>query len=50
MQEQARKFPAWQSVADESEDLKLDEKQKQQLSENVQKARQQGTDNKDVDA
>jgi hypothetical protein len=39
MQEQARKFLAWQAVADESEDLKLDETQKQQLAENVQKAR-----------
>jgi hypothetical protein len=39
MREEARKFLAWQAVADESEDLKLDETQKQQLSENVQNAR-----------
>jgi hypothetical protein len=39
MREQARKFLAWQAVADESEDLKLDETQKQQLAQNVQKAR-----------
>ena len=39
MREEARKLLAWQAVADESEDLKLDETQKQQLAGNVQKAR-----------
>ena len=39
MREEARKLLAWQAVADESEDLKLDETQKHQLTENVQKAR-----------
>jgi hypothetical protein len=39
MRAQARNILAWQAVEDESEDLKLDEAQKKQLAENVQKAR-----------
>ncbi|MBI5922415.1 MAG: ATP-binding protein [Betaproteobacteria bacterium] len=39
MRDEARKILAWQAISDESADLKLDEAQKKQLVENVQKAR-----------
>ena len=39
MREEARKLLAWQAIADEAEDLKLDEAQKKQLAENIHKAR-----------
>jgi predicted AAA+ superfamily ATPase len=39
MREEARKLLAWQAIADEAEDLKLDEVQKKQLLENIHKAK-----------
>lgn len=39
MREEARKILAWQAISDEADDLKLDEAQKKQLTENIQKAR-----------
>lgn len=39
MREEARKILAWQAISDESADLKLDEAQKKQLAENIQKSR-----------
>ena len=39
MREEARKILAWQAIQQEADDLKLDEAQKKQLAENVQKAR-----------
>lgn len=39
MREEARKLLAWQAISDEADDLKLDEAQKKQLVENVNKAR-----------
>lgn len=39
MREEARKILAWQAISDESADLKLDESQKKQLTENIQKSR-----------
>jgi hypothetical protein len=39
MREEARKILAWQAISDESADLKLDEAQKKQLTENIQKSR-----------
>jgi hypothetical protein len=39
MREEARKLLAWQAIADEAEDLKLDEAQKKQLAENIHKAK-----------
>ncbi len=39
MREEARKLLAWQAISDEADNLKLDETQKRQLQENVQKAR-----------
>lgn len=39
MREEARKLLAWQAIHDEAYDLKLDESQKRQLSENIQKAK-----------
>jgi hypothetical protein len=39
MREEARKVLAWQAIEDEAVDLRLDETQKRQLSENLQKAR-----------
>ena len=39
MREEARKLLAWQAIADEAGDLKLDESQKRQLDENIQKAK-----------
>jgi hypothetical protein len=39
MREEARKILAWQAISDEAGDLKLDDAQKKQLAENVQKAR-----------
>jgi len=39
MREEARKLLAWQTISDEAEDLKLDEAQKRQLQESIQKAR-----------
>jgi hypothetical protein len=37
--DEARKVLAWQAIDDDSEELKLDEAQKRQLAENLQKAR-----------
>ena len=39
MREEARKLLAWQAINDEADDLKLDETQKRQLHESIQKAR-----------
>lgn len=39
MREEARKLLAWQAIKDESDDLKLEEVQKKQLAENIQKAK-----------
>ena len=39
MREEARKLLAWQAIDDEADDLKLDEAQRKQLSENIHKAR-----------
>ena len=39
IREEARKLLAWQAIADESHDLNLDEAQKRQLAENVQRAK-----------
>lgn len=39
MRDEARKLLAWQAINDEADDLKLDEGQKKQLHENIQKAR-----------
>lgn len=39
MREEARKLMAWQAINDEADDLKLDETQKKQLHENIQKSR-----------
>lgn len=39
MREEARKLLAWQAISDEADDIKLDEAQKKQLNENVQKAK-----------
>lgn len=39
MREEARKILAWLAIADEADDLKLDEAQKRQLAENIQKAK-----------
>jgi len=39
MREEARKILAWQAISDESAELKLDETQKKQLAENIQKSR-----------
>jgi len=39
MREEARKILAWQAISDEADDLKLDETQKKQLIENIQKAK-----------
>jgi hypothetical protein len=39
MREEARKLLAWQAIEDESIDLKLDDQQRKQLAENIQKAR-----------
>lgn len=39
MREEARKLLAWQAISDESDDLKLDDSQKRQLQESVQKAK-----------
>ena len=39
MREEARKLLAWQAINDEADDLKLDETQKRQLQENINKAR-----------
>lgn len=39
MREEARKILAWQAISDESAELKLDEAQKKQLAENIQKSR-----------
>lgn len=39
MREEARKLMAWQAIEDEAIDLKLDEVQRKQLVENIQKAR-----------
>jgi hypothetical protein len=39
MREEARKVLAWQAIEDEAVDLRLDETQNRQLSENLQKAR-----------
>jgi len=39
MREEARKILAWQAISDESTDLQLDEAQKKQLTENIQKSR-----------
>lgn len=39
MREEARKILAWLAIGDEADDLKLDEGQKRQLAENIQKAR-----------
>ena len=38
MREEARKLLAWEAIIDEADDIKLDEAQKKQLSENVKKA------------
>jgi hypothetical protein len=39
MRDEARKRLAWQAIDEEADDLRLDETQKRQLSENLQKAR-----------
>ena len=39
MREEARKVLAWEAIDDESDDLKLDDGQKRQLAENIQKSR-----------
>jgi hypothetical protein len=39
MREEARKLLAWQAIDDEADDLKLDETQKRQLQENINKAK-----------
>ncbi len=39
MREEARKLLAWQTIADEADDLKLDEAQRKQLAENIHKAK-----------
>ncbi len=39
MREEARKLLAWQAIDDEAIDLKLDEVQRRQLSENIEKAK-----------
>lgn len=39
MREEARKLLAWQAISDEAEELKLDEVQRRQLAENINKAR-----------
>ena len=39
MRDEARKVIAWQAIEDEAADLRLDETQKRQLSEDLQKAR-----------
>lgn len=39
MREEARKLLAWQTIDDEAIDLKLDDQQRKQLAENIQKAR-----------
>jgi Protein of unknown function (DUF499) len=39
MRNEARKLLAWQAIDEEADDLRLDETQKRQLSENLQKAR-----------
>lgn len=39
MREEARKILAWQAINDEADDLKLDDTQKKQLTENIQKAK-----------
>lgn len=39
MREEARKILAWLAIGDEADDLKLDEAQKKQLAENIQKAK-----------
>ncbi len=38
LKDEARKLLAWQDIADDSDDLKLDESQRRQLTENVKKA------------
>ena len=38
LQDEARKVLAWEDIADEVDDLRLDEAQKRQLAENVKKA------------
>jgi len=39
LQEEAKKVLAWEDIADESEDLHLDEQQERELSENIKKAK-----------
>jgi hypothetical protein len=39
MREEARKLLAWRAIQEDADDLKLDEQQKRQLQESVQKAR-----------
>lgn len=39
MRDETRKLLAWQAILDDADDLKLDETQKRQLNESVQKAR-----------
>ena len=39
MRDEARKLLAWQAIDEEADDLRLDETQKRQLSENLQKAK-----------
>jgi hypothetical protein len=39
MREEARRLLAWQAIEDEAIDLKLDDQQRKQLAENIQKAR-----------
>ena len=39
MREEARKILAWLAISDEADDLKLDEAQKKQLTEKIQKAK-----------
>ena len=39
LREEARKVLAWEAIQDEEEDIRLDETQKKQLSENLKKAR-----------
>lgn len=44
MREETRKLLAWQAIQDDADDLKLDEQQKRQLAEAVQKARRDLTE------
>ena len=37
LRDEARKVPAWEDIADEEDDLRLDDAQRRQLAENVKK-------------